>query len=72
MLKQQMFKKKRRKDEAPDPTQGNRKPPVVDDLQACIAQRAYELFEQEDCCHGHDHDHWLQAEQEILSREQLR
>jgi len=72
MLKQQMFKKKRRKDEASNPTQCSQEAPGVDDLQSFIAHRAYELYEHEGCCHGHDHDHWLQAEQEILSREQLR
>ncbi len=72
MITQQTPKKKRRKGGAPNPTQCCQKAPGVDDLQSCIAHLAYELYEQDSCCHGHDHDHWLQAEQEILSREHLR
>jgi hypothetical protein len=30
-----------------------------------IARRAYELYEQRDCEHGHDVDDWLQAEREL-------
>jgi len=30
-----------------------------------IAARAYELYEQEGCVHGHDLDHWLRAESEL-------
>lgn len=69
-MNQQLFKKKKRNaDEAPDPTQGSEEAPVRDDLQARIAQRAYELYEQGGCCDGHNLDHWLQAEREIMSGE---
>jgi len=33
-----------------------------------IAGRAYELFLADGCCHGHDVDHWLRAERELLER----
>ncbi|GJL53043.1 MAG: hypothetical protein NPIRA02_01750 [Nitrospirales bacterium] len=66
MVKQQLFKKKGRDVEVSETTQGSQEIPEVDDLRACIACRAHELFEQGGCCHGHDLDHWLQAEQEIL------
>jgi DUF2934 family protein len=69
MTKQQLFKKRRPDEEVPDPTPGSQETPEVDDRQACIAHRAYELYEQEGCCHGHDFDHWLQAEQEVLGVE---
>ena len=36
------------------------------DAEARIRQRAYELWEQNGCVHGHDLAHWLQARQEIL------
>ena len=71
-MKQQLLKKKRRVVKVPDTNLSSQEAPVVDDLQACIAQRAFEHYEQEGCCHGHDLDHWLHAEQEVLSREQLR
>ncbi|GJL49206.1 MAG: hypothetical protein NPIRA01_04330 [Nitrospirales bacterium] len=67
MPKQQLFKNRNRDEEAPGPTQGSQEKPEGDDLQVCIAHRAYELYEQEGCCHGHDFDHWLQAEREVLS-----
>ena len=66
MVKQQPLKKSRGNNEVPDPSQGSQEAQVIDDFQACIALRAYELFEQEGCCHGHDLDHWLQAEREVL------
>lgn len=69
MKKQQLFKKRPPDEEAPDPTQGSQETSKVDDLQVCIAHRAYELYEQEGCCHGHDFDHWLQAEREVLKVE---
>ncbi len=72
MVKNILLKKKRRNDEGPDPTQGNQNVPGVEDLQACIALRAYALYEQGACYHGHDLDHWLQAEQEILGSEPKR
>ena len=72
MMKQQLLKKKRRNDDVPDPTQGGQKEPGLDDPQACIAHRAYELYEQEGCCPGHDLDHWLQAERQILGGDPKR
>lgn len=35
-------------------------------LNDLIARRAYELFEFSGFTHGHDHEHWLRAESEIL------
>lgn len=69
-MKKQLFKKERPNEGVPDATLGSQETPGVDDLQACIAHRAYELYEQEGCCHGHDLDHWLQAEQEVLGGDQ--
>jgi hypothetical protein len=37
-----------------------------------IATRAYELFIVEGASHGHDIDHWLRAEQELLELEAAR
>lgn len=65
-MKNRLFKKERPNAGVPEAPQGGQEAPGVDDLQACIAQRAYELYEQAGCCHGHDLDHWLNAEQEIL------
>jgi hypothetical protein len=39
------------------------------DLQARIARRAYELFEQRGREHGHDREDWLRAEQDILDQQ---
>jgi hypothetical protein len=36
-----------------------------------IQQRAYELFEEGGAQHGHDLEHWLQAESEILEQTRL-
>jgi hypothetical protein len=69
MMKQQLLKKKNRNDEVSDPTEGSQAAAVVDELQARIAHRAYELFEHEGCCHGHDLVHWLQAEREMIRGE---
>ncbi len=52
--------------EVPEATLSSQEALGVDDLQAWIALRAYELYEQEGCCDGYDVDHWLEAEQEIL------
>ena len=30
-----------------------------------VARRAFELWLQQGCAHGHDFDHWLQAEREL-------
>jgi HSP20 family protein len=32
-----------------------------------ISQRAFSLFERNGCIHGHDLDHWLEAEAEIFN-----
>jgi DUF2934 family protein len=44
-------------------------PPIVerfgDVAETEIARRAYELYEQRGCAHGHDIDDWLQAEQQL-------
>lgn len=32
-----------------------------------IAERAYFIWEASDCCHGHDEEHWLRAEKELLT-----
>ena len=69
-MKQPFLQKKRHNVEVPDANPSSQKTPEVEDLQACIAHRAYELYEQEGCCHGHDLDHWLQAEQEVLGGDQ--
>lgn len=66
MAKQPLLKKNRGNNEVPEPTQGSQDILGGDDLQACIAHRAYELYEQEGCCQGHDFDHWLQAERDVL------
>lgn len=65
-MKQELIKKKHRDVEESDAAPSSRDATEGDDIQACIAHRAYELYEQEGCCHGHDFDHWLQAEREVL------
>ena len=44
-------------------------PPTVEQFgdvaETEIARRAYELYEQRGCAHGHDIDDWLQAEQQL-------
>jgi len=52
--------------EVPEATLSSQEALGVDDLQAWIALRAYELYEQEGCCDGYDVYHWLKAEREIL------
>jgi hypothetical protein len=39
------------------------------DMQARIAQRAYELFHRRGGHHGQDLEDWLKAEQEVLAEE---
>ncbi len=34
---------------------------------AMVAMRAYELFLESGAVHGHDVDHWLRAERELLA-----
>jgi hypothetical protein len=38
------------------------------DLEAEIRRRAYELYEQRGYTPGHEHEDWLVAEREVLSR----
>ncbi len=42
-------------------------PTVTTDPQELIRVRAYELFEQRGCEHGHDMDDWLRAEKEVTT-----
>jgi len=37
------------------------------DLRELIARRAYELFSESGFTHGHDLEHWLQAESQLLT-----
>jgi len=37
------------------------------DLRELIARRAYELFSESGFTHGHDLEHWLQAEAQLLT-----
>jgi len=46
------------------PSRSPASPPVT---QEQIAIRAYELFLEEGSAHGRDVDHWLRAEQQMLS-----
>ena len=39
-------------------------------IQEQITIRAYELWQQAGCVHGNDKMHWLQAECEILGRQE--
>jgi len=39
----------------------------VEDLDARIAMRAHELYEQRGGCHGEDQADWFEAERQILS-----
>jgi len=44
-------------------------PPIIEQFgdvaETEIARRAYELYEQRGCAHGHDVDDWLLAEQQL-------
>lgn len=40
---------------------------VTIDPQELIRVRAYELFEQRGCEHGHDMEDWLEAETEVTT-----
>lgn len=39
------------------------------DVQECIARRAYQLYEKSGYQQGHEQEHWLQAESEVLQRQ---
>src|SRR5262245_656425 len=43
--------------------------PLPGDLQAAIAVRAYELYERRGGQGGHELDDWLEAERQVLNRE---
>lgn len=51
-------------------TQLTAAPQEAADLQARIAARAYELYEQRGCQDGYALEDWLQAEREIQRAEQ--
>lgn len=40
----------------------------IKDIQQRIQERAYELFVEAGCEHGHDLEHWLQAEAELTAK----
>jgi hypothetical protein len=42
--------------------------PGIPDLETRIRQRAFEIYEASGRENGHDVDHWMQAEAEILGR----
>lgn len=42
------------------------------DLEAQIAERAYELWQQRNGEHGNDLTHWFQAEREMAERHQRK
>lgn len=39
-------------------------------LKDLVAQKAYQLWEKNGCCHGQDMDHWLEAER--LVKQELK
>ncbi len=41
------------------------------EMREHIQKRAYQLFEAGGGEHGHDIEHWMQAEQEIMQKTQL-
>ena len=45
----------------------NRRLSSVEDLDAQVAIRAYELYRQRGGCHGEDQADWFKAERQILS-----
>lgn len=45
---------------------------VMDEaMRERIQKRAYQLFEEGGGEHGHDLEHWIQAESEVLQKTQL-
>ncbi len=44
-----------------------RKPSRDPAIESDIARRAHELWEKEGRPHGRDHEHWTQAESQVLS-----
>ena len=47
----------------------NTRPPQatakVEIMRERIAQRAYDIWVKQGCCHGHDQGHWLEAERQL-------
>ena len=43
-------------------------PQPMEDLSEKVRRRAYEIYLQSGCPDGRAHEHWLQAEAEILGR----
>ena len=39
------------------------------DLEGQVRQRAYELYQERGCTPGHENEDWLQAEREIMARQ---
>ena len=38
-------------------------------LEAQVRQRAYELYQERGCTPGQEHEDWLQAEREVMARQ---
>ncbi len=43
-----------------------------EELQARIAKRAYELYEQREWQHGYDREDWFEAEKDVLTQKGVR
>jgi len=54
-------------DRQPDPRESRATPSRDPHLITRIQQRAYVLFKACGCEHGHDLEHWLEAERQIIS-----
>jgi Protein of unknown function (DUF2934) len=54
-------------DHQPDPRESRATPSRDPHLITRIQQRAYVLFKACGCEHGHDLEHWLEAERQIIS-----
>jgi hypothetical protein len=39
------------------------------DLEVQVRQRAFELYQERGCTPGHENEDWLQAEREVMARE---
>ena len=66
---------RKKKDEQKIPSVQDRSSPKItgkkaafEDLHGRISRRAYELYVQRGCRHGHALDDWLEAEREILDQ----
>jgi len=42
------------------------------DLEAQVRQRAYELYQERGCTPGQENEDWLQAEREVMARQNQR